>query len=411
MSSIRIVASLILALTVLQLAQGMLGVQLPLAMAAARFSETRIGFVGAAYSAGFMAGAWLGPTYLVRIGHIRLFAAAAAIAATTTLAVHWTDGVLGWMANRFATGAAVALLFAAGESWMNGSIKPHERGSLIGFYQVCAKAALAIGPFLVFAAPPGAPEPLMAAAILLCLSMIPVCFTSRAQPELAHVAPLSVLDLYRLAPAAAVACFGSGLINSGLLTLAPIYANDRFGAGAAAGFQAAAWTGSMILQWPAGRLSDRVDRRLVIGALLGLAGVSALALAAFDHRLAFWQASALFALWGAGSLSFYGVGVAHMADRAGPAQIARATSGILFIWAIGSVAGPAALGMLADVAGKSAIFWYAGAVSLLIVAVMVWRRRARATAPSEARAALVNEPIGSLTAAELAYGEDAKSAN
>jgi MFS family permease len=127
--------------------------------------------------------------------------------------------------------------------------------------------------------------------------------------------------------------------------------------------------------------------------------------------LAFWQASALFALWGAGSLSFYGVGVAHMADRAGPAQIARATSGILFIWAIGSVAGPAALGMLADVAGKSAIFWYAGAVSLLIVAVMVWRRRARATAPSEARAALVNEPIGSLTAAELAYGEDAKSAN
>ena len=104
--------------------------------------------------------------------------------------------------------------------------------------------------------------------------------------------------------------FGAGLVNGGVLALAPLYAAEHYGPQAAAEFYSAAFIGSLLLQWPAGRISDRVDRRLVIAGLAGLAAVSAAALALWSGRLVAWQSVTLFFLWGAGALSFYGIAVA-----------------------------------------------------------------------------------------------------
>jgi MFS family permease len=403
-TSIRTVASLITALTILQVALGLLGVHLPLMMDAGAFSQSEIGLVSAAYSAGFMAGAWLGPSYLARIGHIRVFAAGAAFATALVLAIHWTQGLPLWMINRFAIGAVFALVFTAGESWMSGAIGKSERGNTIGFYMVCTKAALAFGPFLIASSPPTAAEPLMIAAILIALAMAPICLTSQAQPEPPQAQPLAIREQFRTAPAAVIACFGAGLINAGVLTIAPLYAQERFGVGAAAGFVAAAWLGSLALQWPAGRFSDRVDRRLVIAGLLLLAGVAALALALTDGMLGLTAASLVFALWGAGALSFYGIAAAHMADRAEPGQLARATSGLLFVWAVGSVIGPILLGLITDNVGTAALFWYAGVLALVIAVAMMWRRAAREI--SRIKIPFLNNSGTSVAAAELAYKDE-----
>jgi MFS family permease len=354
-----------------------------------------------------MAGAWVGPAYLARIGHIRVFAAAAALAAGAVLTVYWAHGAGPWLVNRFATGAAAALAFAAGESWLNGAIGQGERGGAIGFYMVCTKAALALGPFLIAGARPTAPEPLMTAAILLTLAIAPICFTSQAQPEPPKAQPLAIGAQYKTAPAAVIACFGAGLINSGVLAIAPLYAQARFGPGAAIGFQGAAWVGSMIVQWPVGRVSDYVDRRLVIAALLVVSGAAALALALTDGRVKFTAAALLFALWGACELSFYGVAVAHMADRAGPGQITHATAGLLFVWAAGSVIGPALLGPLTDLFGAGIIFWFAAAIAWALAGAMVWRRRRRAEGAD--KVAFSHEGATSVAAAELAYGADKKA--
>jgi MFS family permease len=307
------------------------------------------------------------------------------------------------MLNRFATGASVALLYAAGESWLSGAVGKHERGSVIGFYMVCTKGALALGPFLIFGAAPLAAEPLMTAALLGALALAPICMTSQAQPEPPKAEPLAIAEQFRTAPAAVIACFGAGLVNAGVLTLAPIYAQQHFGVSAAAAFQAAAWTGSLFLQWPAGRVSDRIDRRLVIAVLLALAGAAALTLALLKDTLTLTQASLLFGLWGAGGLSFYGIAVAHMADRAEPGQLARATSGLLFVWAVGSVIGPVLLGLVVDFTDLSALFWYAAILSIALAIVMIYRRAAREL--SRIKIPFLNSPATSVAAAEMAYGD------
>lgn len=403
LASIRNVAALIGAVSICQLATGLLGVHIPLAVGAHGISRSGLGLISAMYAAGFMLGAASGPTLMARVGHIRVFAAAGATAAAFTLWLYWAHGLPSWLALRFSAGFFVACLFGSAESWMNGALGRAERGGVLGFYHVCTKVALACGPFLIAGASALAPEPLMTAAVCFALALLPICLTSQAQPQAPKAQPLAIKALFHTAPAAVIASFGAGLINGAVLSFAPLFADHTFGMGSAAGFQAAAWGGALLLQWPAGRLSDRVDRRLVIAGLVLSAGLAAGGLAIFGAALPFWAAALLFAAWGSGGLSYYGLAAAHMADRAEPGQIPRATAGLLFVWAGGSILGPALVGVLTQAFGLGAMFWFAAAASLCVGAAMFWRRAARDT-PS-AKTPFANKTETSISAAELTYGE------
>lgn len=404
MTSVRTVASLIASVMLVQLAQGLLGVFLPLAMRDDQIGAAGVGVVAALYSIGFMAGAWFGPRLLARVGHIRVFAVCAAAMTAATLALHSADGVLAWALLRMATGAAVALMFAAVESWLQGSIPAAERGGVIGVYMVCTKAVLALGPFLALGAAGQAAGPLMLAAGLIALAITPVGFTSQAQPEPPKPQRLDLAEQYKTAPAAVAAAIGAGVTNTAVLTLAPLYAAHHFGEAAAAPFQAAAWIGSLILQYPAGKLSDRMDRRLVIAWLAGLSAAAAAGLALLGANAPFPAAALLFALWGAGSLSYYGIAVAHMADRAEPGQIARSTSGLLFVWGAGSIVGPLIAGPLMAQPDSRALFWFAALAGLLLTAAMLTRRRVRRPTPERAKEAYAGSgQTTSVVSGDLSY--------
>jgi len=248
----------------------------------------------------------------------------------------------------------------------------------------------------------------MVAGAIAALSVVPVCFTSAAQPDPPKAQPLALVEQFATAPAAVIACFGAGLVNGGVLALAPLYASQHYGPAAAAEFYSAAFTGSLLLQWPAGRVSDRIDRRLVIAGLCGLAAAAAVALAMGSGRIDAWAAVLLFFLWGAGALSSYGIAVAHMADRAEPGRLAQSAAGLLFVWAGGSIVGPMLMGPLVDVAGVAGMFWFAGLAAFLVSVAMFWRRSARE--PTVAKEEFAPQIGTSVAAGELVYGEDTKPA-
>ena len=405
-STLRNVAALIAALTILQLAGGLLGVRLPLAVAAQGHSTTALGLIAASYSAGFMMGAVLCTMLLARVGHIRVYAACAAIFAVTNLALHFTHSIWAWGLARMAAGLVVALMFAAIESWLASSINKTERGEVMSVYMVATKAALAVGPYFAFGYAADAVEPWMIAAGIAALSMLPVCFTSTEQPEAPKALPLALVEQFATAPAAVIASFGAGLVNSGVLTLAPLYAAQHYGPGAATQFYSAAWIGSLVLQWPAGRLSDRIDRRLVIAGLTAIACVCALVLAAFSGSMPAWLAIGVFFVWGAGGLSFYGIAVAHMADRSPPGKLAQSAAGILFIWAAGSILGPLVQGPLVDWFGIEGMFWFAALAAFCVTAAMFWRRNTREQSHADIKEEFAPQIGTSVAAGEIAYGDE-----
>jgi MFS family permease len=406
-SLLRNVAALIFAISILQLSGGLLGAHLPLAFVTQGHTRTEYGLVASAYSAGFMLGAMVATQLLARIGHIRVYAACAAIFAVATLGLHFVGDVWSWGVARMIAGVAVALMFAAIESWLAFSVSSGARGEVMSVYMVLTKAALAIGPFLAFSYGTEAVEPWMIAASLAAISMVPICFTSTAQPDPPRAQPLALVEQFATAPAAVISCFGAGLVNGGVMALAPLYAAQHYGAAAAAEFYSSAYVGSLLLQWPAGRLSDRLDRRLVIAALCIIATATAFALALWSGRLLRWEAVSLFFFWGAGALSFYGIAVAHMADRAEPGRIAQSAAGVLFVWAVGSVIGPLAMGPLVDIFGVGGMFWFAGGVALAVASLMFWRRTTR-------EGPVIKEEFApqlgtSVAAGEIAYGDTAES--
>jgi MFS family permease len=381
MTGYRNVITLILAICLMQAAASFLGVITPVGLTELKAGETLTGLIGAVYSAGFMAGAWGGPALLGRYGTIRLYATAAAITAVCALAMGMVPGIAAWGAARVIQGIGFGLLFASAESWLGQAVPKDRRGDMMGFYYFLSRIAGLLAPFLAFGLSALDPRGLSWVSILLCLSLATLCLTRQEEPAPPAREVMRPVELFRLAPSAVTGCFLAGLLNTGTQALLPTwtstFAIGGGGTSAAALAAAAAAAGALLVQWPAGRMSDRVERRLVVAGLSLFSGAAALALAAGATRFSEPVVLALLCLWGAGAFAFYGVCAAHAIDRAGPGRIPQVMSGILFVWAAGSVAGPAMSGVAMSLGGPQALFGLAAAGLFLLAGIMLVRSRVR----------------------------------
>jgi MFS family permease len=411
----RNVAFVMVAMILFQLAAGGLWVALPLTMSDAEWGELAIGAVYASYGAGFLLGALSAPWVIRRIGHIRAFAAYAGGATAATLGLALGFDFTLWSVLRLAFGACAAGLFAVSESWIADATPKERRGAVVSVYQIAGRGGLIAGPFL-FALPvlaDGATFALAGIALALCL--IPVVFTTRSQPLLPHGERAAPGRLLTIAPAAAGAAFTAGFVNSGLFAFLPIWAGGLgpASAQAAAIIVGAAYAGALISQWPAGHLSDRLDRRIVIAALAGVAGSAALLLAVpLDLGLA--GGAVLIGFWGAASLAYYGIAVAHAADRSRIEELPAIASGLLMVWAAGSLIGPLLFGLVSSCPlGDRGMFLLAALFSFGLAAAMFWRRRSRSPVPAQEREPYVNLQATSAELADIdtesaAWGDDTR---
>ncbi|GAB5457160.1 MAG: MFS transporter [Henriciella sp.] len=387
MADYRNVWMLVASVTLLQLGGGVLGVLTPIGLDAFGVGTFGVGVVAALFSIGFMGGAWYATPAIRAIGNIRVHAAGGAVMAITIQAMFLVQDVWSWSLIRLVQGAAMALMFSSIEAWLGAAMPANKRGSISGFYHLMAKAALIIGPFFVAGMPALMPHPYIWGSIFLCFSLMPLCLTRREQPPVPDTDPLSMKQLFSLSPSAVFAIFIAGLVNTGLLSLLPIYAKSELSelgltaTSLAALAVAAVWMGGMISQWPAGRVSDHIDRRYVIAAMVAIASLAALVLG-MGTDLSPYLTLFLVWVWGAGALSYYGIAAAHIIDWCPPGKIAQAMAGILFVWALGSVIGPLlAGGVMLTPFGPRALFLLAAIFGLFLTGIMLFRRTVRAEPP------------------------------
>lgn len=400
----RNVATVMGAMFLLQISVGVLGVAIPLAMAAAGWSGLSIGFVVAGYAIGFLIGAFVAPGVIQSLGHIRAYAAFAGGGAAVTLMLALDYQFAWWFLARVGFGICAAGIFAVAESWLADATPSELRGGVISVYQILGRAGLILGPFLI--ALPGIDlvDSFIIGGIFLALALIPVTATRRGQPALPHGDRVSPFRLFKIAPAAAVAAFGAGVINTGVLGFVPIWAetlDPETTAGAAALVMAVIYAFSILVQWPAGKLSDHFDRRLVMAVTAALAGVFASVLAVFINP-GLWLGALLAGLWGAASLSYYGICIAHAADRSRAEELPAIASGILMTWACGSIIGPVIAGLAygGPLAGRG-LFLFAAVASFALTAVLLWRSRTRTRVAEDQREPFVNLLATSAELAEI----------
>lgn len=385
------VAALLLGVFFLVTGSGLQNTLLPLRGAFEGFSAINLGILGSSYYLGFVVGCLIVPHLVRRSGHIRAFAALTSCVVATMIAHPLFIEPLFWFALRGITGFCFAGLYLVIESWLNDRATNQTRGFVMSAYVIVDYAALTAGQMMITLYPVRGFELFALAAILFSLATLPVAITSSGQPAPIETARIRLPRLFRAAPVAMVGCFVIGITNGSLWSLGPIFGIGRgLTADGAATFMSAVVVAGALAQWPIGFLSDRMDRRRILGALMVGAMLAGLALGALQFDLVGLSVLGLF--YGALSLPAYSLAAAHAYDRTHAADAVETAAGLLLLYGIGSVVGPALASFGMQHYGPGALFFFTAAAYAFLLLFVVWRMTMRTdTRPSEP----VTEPMAS----------------
>lgn len=379
MTSLLSLSPLIAAAAILLAGNGLQGTLIALRAGEEGFDASLIGLMGGGYYVGFLLSCLFTARLIRAVGHIRVFAGLAAIAASTALGmVLWVEPI-SWIGLRFISGYCFAGLFMVVESWLNASVSNEARARTLSIYRMVDLAAVTGSQFLLPVFGTSGFEIFAIMAIFFTLSMVPVSLMDRSKPELPTVAKFSVKAVWAISPIACIGCITIGLTNSTFRLMGPLYASEvGFDTAGVATFISAGIVGGAALQIPLGWMSDRLDRRWVlILATLG-AAASGLFISWTASSSQFMALVGIF-LFGAFALPLYSLSAAHANDHAKEGEYVILAAGLSFFFSLGAIAGPVVAAQVLKVLGPDFFFTYTSIVHLLFVFVTFWRIMARRT--------------------------------
>lgn len=373
MSSVLQIGALLISGALLHVAGGLQALLMPIRAQNDGFAVEFISFMGSAYAIGFMAGCIAAPRLIKRVGHARAYTAIAAVAAFTVGWLGLWVEEWAWVALRSMTGFAFACAATIAESWLNSKAEKSNRGTLFGWYTMANLGGLTLGQLVLSLFDPTQTDPFVLAGMLFALALIPTALTSSAQPVLSDQPRMKTWPLFKLAPVASFAVFIIGLGSSTFGTLAPVYAQEiGLDVAQTALFMTFALLSGALLQVPIGRLSDRRDRRKVLGGIStasAAVGAAFVLLAGTDVLIQYLLAAAL----GATIYSLYGVSIALATEQVGVERSLEVAGTMLLLFGVGSVLGPVASLPFKGWLGPSGVFGFICAIHLVLALVIALR--------------------------------------
>ena len=377
------ISALLTAVGLFMLGNGLLGTLLSYRLALTGVPTTTTGLVMAAYFAGLAIGSLRGDRIISSVGHIRAFAALASVYSAAVLVHGFFASPLVWAALRLMEGLAIAGLFMCVESWLNERSTNETRGKVMSLYMISIYLSQGVGQYLLTLDDPGGFALLALVSAVMSLAVIPVTLSRTPAPPIPPVNRLGPVALYRVSPLAVFASFTSGLMLGAFYSLAPAYAQlSGLGQGETALFVSSAIFGGLLLQWPIGILSDRMDRRTIIIGLFLALGVASAALVLLGGSSMIVLMAASFA-FGALGFVIYPQAVALANDYAGQEDFVGVAAGLLLSYSIGAVAGPIAAAASMDLVGPPGLFAFILAICILSAGFTVWRMNQRGPLPLE----------------------------
>jgi MFS family permease len=329
-----------------------------------------------AYPLGFLAGCLVTRPLVDRLGHERTFTLITVLAASAAFGFALTDLKPAWIGFRLLGGVAMSSMFVVCESWMNLYARQHDRGRLFSLYMLATAAAVLFGQLLLGLVGPASPHALAVGACTLLLA-VGGKLASGPWPALpgpaadspARAAPgerFGIAHLFRLAPVTVVSIFQSGITNLNLFVLTPLYAAKLgLSAGTAVALVTTISIAGMLAQTPAGWLSDRLDRRIILLAQ-GLLSVTLCAAIAWLGDRSVPLLFVLFFAYGAVALTVYPVAIAFANAQLPSRHMVAASGSLLLLYSIGNILTPGLAAGLMDRTAPQAMLFVLGSGGILV---------------------------------------------
>jgi len=365
----------------------------------AGFTNITTGMIMAGYYLGLFFGSLLVPSLLNNVGHVRVFGAMSAIASAAVLIHAIIIDSTVWTLMRILTGFSFAGMYIVCESWLNDKATNETRGQMLSLYMIVSMGGLALGQMMISFDNATGIGLFLLASVLVSIAVVPILVTVGDAPEFAAPERISMRRLFGISPLAVTGLAINGMAISMLFGMGAVYAKSTGMTTSEVGyFLTAPVLGSLVLQYPVGRLSDRFDRRMVI---LGVAIAAALMLG-----LA-WQFGSLnliillvcMFLFGGLLFPMYSLCIAHANDFLTPSQMVAVASGLVMVSGAGAVTGSPLAALALEYFGSASFFPVLAATQILTAAVVVIRMTRRKSVPAAAQGPFVAIPGGSTAVA------------
>jgi MFS family permease len=381
MRDLKTIAIPIFSLVILTLGSALLTTFLSLRLHDLGVNAFIVGGLSTAYYGGMVAGAFKLESIILRIGYIRTYAACASILAVTALLHGFFVESYFWLLLRFIEGIATAGLYIVIESWILSSSDNKNRGSTLAVYMIALYVAQSLGQWLLNLGDQTNLSLYAISALFAALSIIPLALIKTEVPSFNEPQTLSIRAIFFLSPTGVTTCLASGLILGSLYGLYPIYIQHLgYSLADISSIMGITIFGGMLFQYPIGKLSDHINRRIVI-ILLSFITILLCALLIWKNPLSLWALATISFFLGGAVFCLYPVGMSHACDVIDHHKIVSATQTLLLAYGIGATLGPimAPLGNLYMADSGLLLFWMIICTPLIFY--MLWRKNQVALLP------------------------------
>ncbi len=344
------------------------------------FTTAELSVITSAYFVGFLFGSRMAPEMIRRVGHVRVFAALGSlISAVLILYAAWPNWIA-WSVMRVLIGFSFSGVYITAESWLNNASTNETRGQALSLYLIVQMIGIIAAQALLNFADPSGFILFVIPSVLVSLAFTPILLSVSPAPAFDTTRRLSFKRLYQASPLGFVGMFLLGGIFSAQFGMASVW-------GAQVGlnirdlsiFVASIYVGGLVLQFPIGWLSDRMDRR---GLILGLSVAGAVTLMVpvlFD--LPFVLLVTIGALMGGISNPLYSLLLAYVNDYLDKSDMAAASAGLIFVNGLGAISGPIVTGWMMGVIGPSGFYLFMAIIFALLSGYAGWRMTQRRSTP------------------------------
>ena len=354
------------------LGNGLQGSLLGVRASIERFDLSATGLIMSGYFIGMMAGSFIVPKLVAHVGHVRSFGALASLASTSVL-VHiiFIDPWI-WWGMRLITGFSYAGIYVVAESWLNDASDNQNRGQLFSLYMLINLASMAGGQFLLNVAEPSGFVLFVLISVLVSVAVIPILTSVSKMPDYETTDSVGVLQLFRVSPLGVMGMLVSSIPIGTIFGLGSVYASQiGLSVSEIAFFMGSIVIGGALVQFPLGKFSDIIGRRLVIiGTCFVGATIAFFATLYTDYG---WQLGAIVGLVGAFTIPLYSLCATHTNDYLNPAQMVAASGTLVFVSSVGAAVGPLVTAVGMEYFGAD-FFFYSISFCLTLVGVFaLWR--------------------------------------
>ncbi|MHA6262153.1 MFS transporter [Arenibacterium sp. CAU 1754] len=381
--------ALLLGMGLLMIGNGLQGTLLGVRGAIEGFSTLDMSFVMSAYFVGFLGGSRLAPEMIRRVGHVRVFAALASFISAMMILYPAFANPTFWILGRAMIGFCFSGVYVTAESWLNNAADNQNRGKALSLYMIVQMVGIVVAQALLLVGDPSGYETFVIASVLISISFAPILLAVSPTPAFESTQPMSLKQIMTTSPLGCVGMFLLGGVFSAQFGMSAVY-------GAKAGltlvqistFVGAFYVGAMLLQFPLGWLSDRMDRRLLILVVAAFGGMASVVGMMLGGNFTLLLAAAF--IIGGTTNPLYSLLIAHTMDYLNHEDMPAASGGLVFINGLGAIAGPVITGWLMgdEIFGPSGYFLLMGALLFALVLYATYRTTQRASIPVEDTSAM-----------------------